>query len=271
MPNGGSDCCGTCWFNKKNKGEPGYAHVHDQGEDRCEIRNLPITYALYRYCANHPHHNPDRIRIPIGPIYTLDEENHPGGIVTGPRKVQAESPDTEEIRLELIRLLEAIPEQPLPEYPSATQMDHEIIRQLGAWLERRAVTGLRRILSFSPDAKTHQIKSGFSGEVLRFSTGKPYYRDRRHTIGLALESLAKILGDQALDEIESVYRSARERPSWLSRLRGRREDRDAEQRSWAVRALVHCSSARAKALLREVSRDPHPEVSSLAKKMRSHS
>ena len=118
MPNGGSDCCGTCWFNEKNKGEPGYAHVHDRGEDRCEIRNLPITHALYCYCANHPHHNP-------------------GGMLAGPRKAQAESPDTEEIRLELIRLLEAIPEQPHPEYPSATQMDDEIIRQLGAWRERR--------------------------------------------------------------------------------------------------------------------------------------
>lgn len=29
MPNGGSDCCGTRWFNVKNKGKPGYSHTDD--------------------------------------------------------------------------------------------------------------------------------------------------------------------------------------------------------------------------------------------------
>jgi len=31
MPDGGSDCCGTCWFNERNKGEAGYAHADDAG------------------------------------------------------------------------------------------------------------------------------------------------------------------------------------------------------------------------------------------------
>jgi len=29
MPNGGSDCCGTCWFNARNKGEARYEHARD--------------------------------------------------------------------------------------------------------------------------------------------------------------------------------------------------------------------------------------------------
>ncbi len=269
MPNGGSDCCATCWFNKKNKGEAGYAHTKDPGEDRCEIRDLviPVPGAFFTYCANHPHHNPDRIRIPIGPVYTLDEDHHPGGFLPGPRKVWAESPDTEEIRRELICLLGAIPERPLPEYPTATKRDDEVIRQLGTWQDRRAVSGLRRILSFHPDANTSHVKSGFSGEAIFDTAGVPYRRDRRPTIGLALESLAKILGDEALDDIERVYRSASERRLWLSRLWRRREDRDAVQRYCALMALAHCSSTRAKHLLEEASWDPNRGVSSQAKEM----
>ena len=42
MPNGGSDCCGTCWFNKKNKGDVGCEHAKDPGDDYCIIRNTKI-------------------------------------------------------------------------------------------------------------------------------------------------------------------------------------------------------------------------------------
>ena len=42
MPNGGSDCCGTCWFNAKNKGEKGYGHAKDPEPAFCTIRALPI-------------------------------------------------------------------------------------------------------------------------------------------------------------------------------------------------------------------------------------
>ncbi len=40
MPNGGSDCCGTCWFNAKNKGEAGYEHRGDAAPEYCLIRKL---------------------------------------------------------------------------------------------------------------------------------------------------------------------------------------------------------------------------------------
>ncbi len=55
MPNGGSDCCGTCWFNTKNEGEVGYDHCDSPRPDHCEIRELKITNSFYTYCANHPH------------------------------------------------------------------------------------------------------------------------------------------------------------------------------------------------------------------------
>ena len=41
MPNGGSDCCGTCWFNRKNRGEKGYPKDRDNDvEPYCEIRHV---------------------------------------------------------------------------------------------------------------------------------------------------------------------------------------------------------------------------------------
>jgi hypothetical protein len=73
MPNGGSDCCGTCWFNAKNKGEAGYAHAKDPEPDFCTIRSLPIEDPFYTYCANHPYNRQKRDPIPIGPVFTGDE------------------------------------------------------------------------------------------------------------------------------------------------------------------------------------------------------
>lgn len=72
MPNGGSDCCGTCWFNRRNKGQAGYQHAFP-GPTQCEIRSLEITSPFYTYCANHPHRRPERDEVPIGPVMTGDE------------------------------------------------------------------------------------------------------------------------------------------------------------------------------------------------------
>ena len=69
MPNGGSDCCGTCWFNRKDRGERDWPkHVDNALPDHCEIRDLAIEDPFYTYCANHPHRRPERDRIPIGPV-----------------------------------------------------------------------------------------------------------------------------------------------------------------------------------------------------------
>ena len=58
MPNGGSDCCGTCWFNRENQVEAGYAHMSEAEPAYCEIRNLDIPNPFYTCCANHPHRSP---------------------------------------------------------------------------------------------------------------------------------------------------------------------------------------------------------------------
>ena len=71
MPNGGADCCGTCWFNRKNRGKRDWLqHTENSEPHHCEIRDVAIDDPFYTYCANHPHRRPDR-----DPI--LDRPDHP--------------------------------------------------------------------------------------------------------------------------------------------------------------------------------------------------
>ncbi|MYH49046.1 MAG: hypothetical protein F4020_03955 [Gammaproteobacteria bacterium] len=108
MPNGGSDCCGTCWFNRANGGEAG--RPNHEIPSYCEIRQLDIPNPMYTYCANHPHHRPQRDPIPIGPV-TVHKgelvEREPGRHEMREwRERWQPSPDTETIRSHLLSLLE---------------------------------------------------------------------------------------------------------------------------------------------------------------------
>ncbi len=119
MPNGGSDCCLTCWFNARNKGKAGYAalaHSDCSEPASCTIRNLPIADPSYTYCANHPHRRPERDPIPIGPVFTGEE-----------RTLWQQSPDTEEVRQHLLSLLAAMIEQPAVEYPIGFYLDDVVV------------------------------------------------------------------------------------------------------------------------------------------------
>ena len=165
MPNGGSDCCGTCWFNAKNKSEPGYAHARDPEPAFCTIRSLPIADPFYTYCGNHPHRRPDRDPIPIGPVFTGEE-----------RKLWQPSPDTEEIRQHLLASLRKIEEQPRSEYPIGVYIDEVVVWQLGEFKESRAAKALRRVASFDPNS----VEAG------------PFGRTRQRLVQLALEALGKI-------------------------------------------------------------------------------
>ena len=165
MPNGGSDCCGTCWFNAKNKGEAGYAHASDPEPAFCTIRALPIADPFYTYCGNHPHRRPERDPIPIGPVFAEEERN-----------LWQPSPDTEDIRQHLLALLGQMEERPRSEYPIGIYSDEVVVWQLGEFKESRAAEAIRRIASF--DASSSE-------------TG-PFGRTRRSLVGLAREALEKI-------------------------------------------------------------------------------
>jgi hypothetical protein len=170
MPNGGSDCCGTCWFNAKNKGEAGYAHASDPEPAFCSIRGLALENPFYTYCANHPHRRPERDPIPIGPVLTGDS--------SGARQFWQPSPDTEEVRQHLLTLLAAMEQQPDSEYPIGVYADEVVVWQLGEFRESRAADGLRRIVGFDPSA----AESG------------PFGRTREGLVRLAREAITKIEG-----------------------------------------------------------------------------
>lgn len=134
MPNGGSDCCGTCWFNKSNGGEAGFDHRDESIEPYCEIRDVAIENPFYTYCANHPHRRPDRDPIPIGPI-----TRYAGDGMSNDREVWIPSPDSEEIRQHLLEMLEELTEQASEgRYPIGPSLAEVVIWQLGEFREKRA-------------------------------------------------------------------------------------------------------------------------------------
>lgn len=149
MPNGGSDCCMTCWFNRSNRGKRGYRHRDRSIPPSCEIRDLEIEDPAYTYCANHPHRRPDRDPVPIGPVL-----RHGGWGDRGehhPRYVWRPSPDSEEIRRHLLALLGSLFEQMSRDtYPLGIGLGETIVWQLGEFRERRALKDLTWIRDHDP-------------------------------------------------------------------------------------------------------------------------
>jgi hypothetical protein len=149
MPNGGSDCCGTCCFNEKNQGRASYAHADDPGRDYCAIRALNVgdtpSGAFYTYCANHPHHNPDRIDIPIGPVYVGVADPPRSSIIGARREPWQPAPDSTKVRRKVIALAEHLSLDLQPEYPFGASLRLAVIEQLAAWGDTTALPALRRI------------------------------------------------------------------------------------------------------------------------------
>jgi hypothetical protein len=65
MPNGGPDNCGTCGFNRNNRGLWRHPNPDDGAIAFCEIRDLPVPIDHWTYCQNWH----TRTRAPIGPVY----------------------------------------------------------------------------------------------------------------------------------------------------------------------------------------------------------
>jgi hypothetical protein len=244
MPNGGSDCCGTCSFNSTHAGQAGYFQSGVEAKTRCIIRDLAIEVPFWTYCVNHPHHNLERVELPVGPVY------HSGGGWPYRREVLAESPDRPEIRALLLRLLAAVNERPRREYPTSPTFDEAVIDQLMRFREVRAVADLRRVCQFDPLAAPE-------GE-------NPFDENRAMTVARAFEALGALAGDAALPELERGLACGLTRPSGPPG-----DDRTgnalATVRYFSVRGLEHCASAAADELLRRAAGDPDPEVAALAR------
>ena len=148
MPNGGSDCCGTCWFNRANGGEAGSGNHDRTIPSHCEIRDLVIENPFYTYCSNHPYRIRRRIPVPLGPVYVhVYESVERDGVVEywHGRKPWRDAPDTEEIRGQLLELLEN-PGNLSDDYPFyGENLLSVVVDELERLRERRAVPILERI------------------------------------------------------------------------------------------------------------------------------
>lgn len=167
MPNGGSDCCGTCWFNRRNGGQSGHVRGDPSIAPHCEIRDFPIGAAFYTYCANHPKRRPSRDRVPIGPVSVDDGRG---------REIVRASPDTPAVRAHLLALLAGIVENPPQGYPIGPSLDHVIVWQLGEFVERGAIPDLERILRFAESEPGRD----------------PFHASRKNILREAREALTKI-------------------------------------------------------------------------------
>ena len=245
MPNGGSDCCGTCWFNGVNNGVAGYPDRSklDGAQFVCEIRGIEIERPFWTYCANHPHHNRERVEVPVGPVFVCEDGFS--------RHEWLPGPDSAVIRRKLVELLNAIPEQPTSEYPSPTSFDEQVIAQLVQLDERTAIPGLKRVAAFDPFACP-------PGNFQRF---------RAVLVGHAIEALARLAGDAALIDVQRCLRCGHGVVPTDSREGDATADPAAVVRYHAVRGLRFCRSPEARQMLTDATRDPHPEVAAFAKGM----
>lgn len=167
MPNGGSDNCGTCWFNRRNHGQAGHGAVSvDNPESAyCEIREEPIEDPAYTYCANHPYRRSVRDPIPIGPIFAAE---YAGGLAFRRAPVHP-SPDTEEIRQHLLDLLNNLEETAAGDtYLALPKVTTIIIRQLGEFRERRAIEPLQALAT-----RLGEESDGFVRRTLQLITEGP--------------------------------------------------------------------------------------------------
>ncbi|HVH05947.1 MAG TPA: hypothetical protein VNE71_08120 [Myxococcota bacterium] len=191
MPNGGSDCCGTCWFNTRNKGQAGHAHAGDPEPAHCRIRDFAIPDPFYTYCANHPHRNPERCEIPLGPVFAGEG-----------RALWLRAPDTEELRSYMLNVLARVAPALPREYPIGLHSQEIAIWQLGELRETRALPDLQRVARFEP-----------SGEL-----SDPLEHPNGGLIALARLAIEKIEGrcpiaferDRTAEEIAELTRVWRE-------------------------------------------------------------
>lgn len=241
MPNGGSDCCGTCWFNSKNNMESGNNALQKEGKVNCIIRNVEINNPFWTYCANHPHHNIEKIDLPLGPIYIND--GYPYS-----RKLWINAPDNENIRLKLLELLNSISSMPQNKYPSETDIEEEVIKQLTALKEKRAINGLLKIIHF--DIENYGTQMSF------------LVRNKVIIVGQAIEALLEITEGQYIEEVKSFISKGIEYIDTNNY--DEKEDKFAAIRYHLVRGLRYTNNPIAIGLLKSALKDPHKEVKAFA-------
>lgn len=246
MPNGGSDCCGTCRFNNyifKSKGHP---ELETEKSAYCIIRKILIPDPLYTYCANHPQHNKEKIEIPLGPVYIY------AGY--GSREIWLNPPDNEEVRIELLYYLENIDNGIEKIYPLAKDIEEIVITQLTELKEKRAIPYLLDITKLDIE-----IYRNFKNHWLR---------NKVITVGHAIESLLILSEGEKIEDVKHFIYSGIE--DGIPENYNDENDNFAILRYHLVRGLKFVNSNIAIRLLEIALDDPHHEVKQFAKEILSN-
>jgi tetratricopeptide (TPR) repeat protein len=248
MPNGGSDCCGTCWFNSKNGGKAGYGGADKKGKVRCTIRGINVPNPFYTYCANHPHHTHEKIDVPLGPVFVAE----PDGMMSYRRKIWLNPPDNENVRLKLIEVLEHISDEFEQRYPSETSIEEEVINQLVELREKRAIPGLLKVIRM--DIEKYRFWDKENPDLMMV-------KNKAVIVGQAIEALLKISDGELLSDVEGFIKKGLEETGDAYDMRN---DNFAVIRYHLVRGLKYVDNKRAIELLQVAQKDPHDEVRAFA-------
>lgn len=237
MPNGGSDCCGTCCFNELRE-----TPAEEEGrprKGRCTLRGLDIDHPFHKYCINHPRHNRREIQEPIGPIFTT-------GKYPNSRVPCEPAPDSPEIRARLLALLDDVTfGNTRSSYPFRGMFfDAIVLNHLAELKERAALPGILRFLKEAKD------------KFLQPRTEAPTVRTA-HIIRAAVHAALLISEGECLDAVKH-WLQIRESPEG-ERL-GESEDAFAIIRLGLVESLKQCPQPETAALLEAATQDPYPEI-----------
>ena len=242
MPNGGTDCCGTCFFNSKNDGLTGFGPTSDKkGKSICVIRKIEIPNPYWTYCPNHNGHNRDKIEVPVGPVTTYGQDN--SGKAT--MKVWLDPPDSEIIRETLLTELDKTSISRTAFFPSPTHFEHQVIRHLAFLKEKRALPRLYELTQTSfgdhrypPTFMTEWVSDliGYAVEaLLEISEGNNYLEKVQHLIDIGITE--KYIPEN--DPYQSI-------------------------RYYLIRGLEYCAQPLADIMLRKGLKDPQKSIRNTA-------
>jgi hypothetical protein len=257
MPNGGPDNCATCIYNLSYDTEIGWQK--SDGESHCVLRNVASDSPFYTYCVNQNFHNSREIREPIGPVYQAAGPYHT-------RLVWKDPPDTPKIREALLYHLDEIEMDKLDAFPATMKFEQELVRHLMFLSERSAAPGLLKLLAAEVD-----LENDAKEQLVEM---------KLPLIGIAVEALASLTGDQFVDAVHSSYLNPFNRTVHIDGFSeelmsmlpkdfdgsGRDDtiDLTAVVRYHFVRGLRFCSSKTSKPRLAAFAKDPDKTVAAMA-------
>ena len=126
----------------------GSSRHDDSIPSHCEIRDLAIEDPFYTYCSNHPYRMQRRVPVPLGPVYVHVAESFERdgkSYYTHGREIWVHAPDTDEVRSQLLRLLEE-PGSASDHYPFyGDDLLGVVVDELERLREPRAVAILERV------------------------------------------------------------------------------------------------------------------------------